>query len=132
MAKWQAMKFFLCPLFAVAAVLALAGDSPVAEVSNLTATAVLGWYAWHTATKTIPQLVNDFRDELATERTVHRDDRDAFLHEMAEERMQRHADNLAVIQAMDHLVALLAGPDASAHGTKPTHAATYFPLGETP
>jgi hypothetical protein len=24
------------------------------DISNLTATAVLGWYAWHTVSKTIP------------------------------------------------------------------------------
>lgn len=125
------MRLWLCPLFAVAAVLALAADSPLSELGNLTATAILGWYAWHTATKTIPQLVEDFRGELATERSVQRADRDAFLHEMAEERMQRHADNLAVVQAMDLLAALIARPEASARGVNPVHTATYFPQGET-
>ena len=74
------MRFLLCPLFAVAAVLALAADSPLSELGNLTATAILGWYAWHTSTKTIPQLVDDFRGELATERAQQRADREAFLH----------------------------------------------------
>ncbi len=54
------MKLVLVPLFA-AVVFALAADPPVAELSNLTATAILGWYAWHTATRAIPQLVADFR-----------------------------------------------------------------------
>ncbi len=126
------MRLLLCPLFAVAAVLAITGDSPLSELGNLTATAILGWYAWHTSTSTIPQLVDDFRGELATERAQQRADREAFLHEMAEERMQRHADNLAVVQAMEHLAALVVGPKGSTSVTHPAHSATYFPIGETP
>lgn len=37
---------------------------PSLDFGNLTATAILGWYAWHTTTRTIPQLVADFRQEL--------------------------------------------------------------------
>lgn len=126
------MRLLLCPLFAVAAVLALAADSPLAEVGNLTATAILGWYAWHTATKTIPQLVDDFRGELATERTLQRADRDAFLHEMAVERMQRHADNLAVVQAMDQLAALIIRPEPLIRTADSARTAASFPAGEMP
>ena len=82
------MKLLAGPLFAVAAVAAVATEPPFAQLSNLTATAILGWYAWHTATKAIPQLVENFRRELATERSQHRTDRDAFLYEMTEQRVQ--------------------------------------------
>src|SRR5437868_4399235 len=96
------MKLILIPLAATstAALFALAADSPVSELSNLTATAILGWYAWHTATRTIPKLVDSFRRELSAERAEHRTDRDVFLSEMAEERTQRHADNLALAQSL--------------------------------
>src|SRR5262245_57249775 len=91
--------------YAATALLALATGPPISELSNLTATAILGWYAWHTATRTIPRLVESFRRELATERMLHRADRDAFLLEMAEQRAQRHADHAAVIQAIENLKA---------------------------
>jgi hypothetical protein len=99
------MKLILIPLAATttAALLALTADSPVSEVSNLTATAVLGWYAWHTATRTIPKLVESFRRELSAERAEHRADREAFLNEMSEERTQRHADNLVLAEALSAL-----------------------------
>ena len=99
------MKLFPVPLFAVAAVIALAADAPFAQVSNLTATAILGWYAWHTATKAIPDLVENFRRELATERGQHRTDRDAFLNEMTEQRVQRHNDSTAIVMAVNELTA---------------------------
>jgi hypothetical protein len=98
------MKLFLGPLFAVAAIMAVAGQPPVAELSNLTATAVLGWYTWHTATKTIPQLVHHFRNELAAQRHEHRLDRDVFLHEMANERVQRQNDAATIMRAVNELV----------------------------
>ena len=101
------MKFLPGPLFAVAAVVALAADPPFAQVSNLTATAILGWYAWYTATKTIPQMMESFRRELATERTQHRTDRDAFLREMTEQRVQRHNDTAAIVVAVNELTALI-------------------------
>ncbi len=92
------MKTLFAPLFALAAVLALAADSPFSEVGNLPATAILGWYAWFTATKTIPQLVENFRSELASQRSEQLGDREAFLREMAEERMQRHDDSMAILR----------------------------------
>ena len=83
------MKLLLPPLFAAGALVALAAEPPLAEFSNLTATAILGWYAWHTATRTLPRLVEDFRRELAAERALHRSDRDCFLRELAAEREKR-------------------------------------------
>ncbi|HTQ37550.1 MAG TPA: hypothetical protein VMJ32_00890 [Pirellulales bacterium] len=97
------MKLLLGPLFAVAAVLALAAQPPVAELSNLTATAVLGWYTWYTATKTIPQLVQHFRCELAAQRSEHRIDRDEFLREMASQRLARQDDAAAIVRAVNKL-----------------------------
>jgi hypothetical protein len=96
------MKLFVAPLLA-AAIVALVAQPPIAEFSNLTSTAILGWYAWHTATKTLPQLVENFRAELATERSQNRADRESFLREMAEERTQRHADNVVIVQALEQL-----------------------------
>lgn len=52
---------------------------PSIDFGNLTATAILGWYAWHTTTRTIPQLVADFRQELTALR-------EAFREELASER----------------------------------------------
>ena len=122
------MKLLPGPLCAVAAVMALATDPPFAQLSNLTATAILGWYAWHTATRTIPQLVENFRRELATERSQHRTDRDAFLCEMTEQRVQRHNDTTAIVLAVNELTssikysskstAISSLPDA--HSSYPT------------
>ena len=59
----------------IASTLPLAGflaQLPLPEVGNLTATAMLGWYAWHTVARTIPELVTNFRVELAAERSDHR------------------------------------------------------------
>jgi hypothetical protein len=82
------MKLLLIPI-AAGTLVALVAEPPLAEFSNLTATAVLGWYAWHTATRTLPQLIENFRRELAAERALHRSDRDCFLRELAAERAQR-------------------------------------------
>ncbi len=101
-------------------------DSPWPELGNLSATAILGWYAWHTAARTIPDLVRAFRDEsaaqralLAVERNAGRDDleilraehlaeRRALREELAAERSQRHADQLAIVAALEQLAACLA------------------------
>ena len=40
-----------------------ASELPLPDLGNLTATAVLGWYAWHTASKSIPGIVRSFREE---------------------------------------------------------------------
>jgi len=59
------MKIILLPL-AATSLLALTTDPPISGLSNLTATAILGWYAWQTATRTVPQLVADFRAEASS------------------------------------------------------------------
>ena len=120
------MKFLPAPLCIVAAMLAVAADPPFAQLSNLTATAILGWYAWFTATRTIPQLVESFRHELATERSQHRTDRDAFLYEMTQQRNQRHADSTAVILAVNELASSLncaCKPAVASHRSEaPSHS----------
>jgi hypothetical protein len=112
------MKLVLVPLFA-AIVFALAADPPLTELSNLTATAILGWYAWHTATCAIPQLVADFRREMALARSQNHEDRDNFFRELAEERVQRHADNTALVTAVDDLKALFGNWKAVASQRHP-------------
>lgn len=111
---------------AVAIGLAHLADSPWPELGNLSATAILGWYAWHTAARTIPELVRAFRDEsaaqralLVAERNTGRDDletlraehlaeRRALREELAAERTQRHADQQAIVAALEQLAACLA------------------------
>ncbi len=75
----------------------------IPDMSNLTATAVLGWYAWHTVSKTIPTLVEAFRDELADLRGESRSEREALYHELAAERQQRHTDHLAIVTALNEV-----------------------------
>jgi len=100
------MKLLLLPL-AATSLLALTTDPPISGLSNLTATAILGWYAWQTATRTVPQLVADFRAELAAARDDHRHDRDEFFQEMSQEREARHTDNSAMIQSLQELTTAL-------------------------
>jgi hypothetical protein len=56
---------------------------PLPEVGNLTATAMLGWYAWHTVARTIPEIVTNFRSELAAERADHRAAIESLCRELA-------------------------------------------------
>jgi hypothetical protein len=73
-------------LLAAVTTLPLAGflaQLPLPEVGNLTATAMLGWYAWHTVARTIPQIVTAFRAELAAERASHRVAIEALCRELA-------------------------------------------------
>jgi len=102
-----------------AKLLAAIGELPMPDLGNITATAILGWYAWHTAAKTIPGLVADFRAELAARRAEYRADREIFRQEISEERMQRHADNLAIVQALHELTAELAARERSAPEKQP-------------
>ncbi len=78
------------------------------EVGNATATAILGWYAWHTASRTIPVLVNGFREEMAAERIAHRADREALLKEMAHAREMQREDNRAIVAALSDLTGRLS------------------------
>jgi hypothetical protein len=66
------------------------------DFGNLTSSAILGWYAWHTASKTIPGLVHHFREELAACRACQRAEQEAFREELAAERTQRSADQAEV------------------------------------
>lgn len=77
------------------------------ELSNLTATAILGWYAWHTAARAIPGLVRVFRDELAAMRQEYRDEREALRAELNADRNQRHADHLMIVEALHELACRL-------------------------
>jgi hypothetical protein len=121
------MKVLPGPLCAVAVVLALATDPPFAQLSNLTATAILGWYAWYTATRTIPQLVENFRHELATERNQHRTDRDAFLYEMTEQRVQRHNDTTSIVLAVNELTSSIKYSGKSAAVSSHPDAPSSYP-----
>lgn len=82
-------------------------DLPNIDFGNLTATAILGWYAWHTTTRTIPQIVADFRfelqelretlrEELAAQRLSYETEmqrqRDAHRLELDRERESRRQD----------------------------------------
>ena len=75
----------------------------VPDVSNITATAILGWYAWHTASKTIPQLLAAFRQELAETRGECQGEREVWREEFAAERRQRREDHLAIVDALNDL-----------------------------
>ena len=88
--------------------LAQLDNFPVSDLGNVTATAILGWYAWHTASRTIPSLVKEFRDEMAAARAENRADREAFRGELAEERHCRHADIVAVLGALKELTDRIA------------------------
>jgi hypothetical protein len=79
------------------------GGVPLPDIGNLTATAILGWYAWHTASRAIPGLVAHFRDEAAAARAEFRLEREAFHEALRQEREQRHADNAALVEALGNL-----------------------------
>lgn len=73
------------------------------DVGNITATAILGWYAWHTASRTIPDLLAAFRAELETSRVECRLEREALRDELSAERIERHDDHRAIVQALQEL-----------------------------
>src|SRR5690554_1351358 len=73
------------------------------DLGNLTATALLGWYAWHTVSRTIPELVRAFREEMASMRTESRAERENLHGEISAERLQRHSDHMAIIEALNQL-----------------------------
>lgn len=66
---------------------------PHLDLGNLTATGILGWYAWHTAARTIPGLVKDFREEA-------REQREAFKEEMRIEREGHRQEVLELRRAL--------------------------------
>ena len=73
------------------------------DLGNVTATAILGWYAWHTASKTIPELLEAFREELATTRREGRVERETLREELNAERIERHSDHMAIVEALHEL-----------------------------
>ena len=102
-------------------------DFPFPDLGNLTGTAILGWYAWYTASKTIPTLVNQFREEMSVARAECRVDRDLLRGEIVAERNQRAADNRAVIEALNELTHRMAfepqrPQTAARRPDHPTHA----------
>ncbi len=77
------------------------------DLGNLTATAILGWFAWHTAARAIPDLLKAFREELATTREECRSEREALRDELNAERFERHSDHMAIVEALHELAARL-------------------------
>jgi hypothetical protein len=73
------------------------------DLGNATATAILGWYAWHTAARTIPHLVQASREEMASVRADHRAENEAMREEMAAERVQRRSDHMLMVEALRDL-----------------------------
>jgi len=76
---------------------------PVTDVSNLTATAILCWYAWHTAARTLPNIVKAFREEMARMRAEYRSERECLYTVISAERERFHDDHLAVVEALNQL-----------------------------
>ncbi len=75
----------------------------IPDFGNLTSSAILGWYAWHTASKTIPGLVRHFREELALCRAYQRSEQELFREELAAERAQRSADQAEVVEVLGQI-----------------------------
>jgi|GEM_PF-5372417 len=84
------------------------------DVGNITATAILGWYAWHTATRTIPELLTAFREELETAREECREERETLREELNAEREERHANHLAILAALHGLTERFGAVDSRA------------------
>lgn len=82
-------------------------DGKLFDFSTLTATSILGWYAWHTTTHAIPELVRAFRDELAAVRRQCTDEREALQAELAAERNRRHEHHLLIVDALRDLAGRL-------------------------
>lgn len=79
-------------------------DGPsMVDFSSLTSTAVLGWYAWYTATYVIPGVVQAFRDEQAATRSECAAEREALHAELAAERDQRYAHHALVVESLRDL-----------------------------
>lgn len=81
----------------------MTGEFPVTDLSNLTATAILCWYAWHTVARTLPNIVKAFREELCQARLEARSERECLYSVIAAERAQFHDDHLAVVRALNEL-----------------------------
>jgi len=86
-------------------------DFFVPDIGNVTATAILGWFAWHTSSRAIPQLLEAFREELAISRRECRVEREALRDELNAERIERHTDHMAIVEALHELAARLRTRD---------------------
>lgn len=93
------------------------GSFPPEGIGNLTATAILGWYAWHTAARVIPNLVADFRQEVSAQRQEYERERQTYRMEMMAEREERHADNQQLATALHELSLRLAHWDVTEEGS---------------
>lgn len=71
----SAAAHWIAPLVAQA----IPNELPNIDFGNLPATAILGWYAWHTQTRTIPKMQDDFRSAIEKQR-------DDFREELIAER----------------------------------------------
>lgn len=97
-ATWSGVFVIGSPLVALALAEAVAP-----ELGNLTASAVLGWYAWYTATRTMPGLLRSFREEMNAARHDFRGESAALREQLACEREYRHRDNAAIAKALNRL-----------------------------
>ena len=91
----------------------------IPDFGNLTSSAILGWYAWHTATRTIPSLVSQFRQELALCRAGQRAEAEAFRNELAAQRAARHADQQLTMKILGQIrdcLTLTKSPRPPSHG----------------
>lgn len=80
---------------------------PFSDLGNLTATVILGWYTWYTASKTLPAIVNAFREEMGVMRAECRAERESLYEAMAAQRLQFHNDHGALVEAMHRLAGRL-------------------------
>ena len=78
-------------------------DLPVEQIGNLSATAMLGWYAWYTASRTVPELLRAFREELDHHRAQADKQQSLFAGQLAEQRALQHADTLLLLDALHDL-----------------------------
>jgi len=73
------------------------------QFGSLSATAILGWYAWHTASQTIPNLVAAFREEMASARAECAAERERLYAELGAQRQQQHSDHGELVAALAEL-----------------------------
>lgn len=79
------------------------------------------WYGWHTTTRTIPQLVADFRAELGTQRAFQQSQVDLYWKEHREENTLRRQEIKELVDAMHKVLEYSRGgprgsADSSIHG----------------
>jgi hypothetical protein len=112
------------------ALVAQANAEPGAEavgsaIAQLGAVGVLGWYAWHTASRTLPNLLSEYRAERRDERASfermlaeHREsfaqmltsETEQFRGILAEQRAAHERQMELITQSLDNLADRFAGP----------------------